>query len=110
MNNFFCYFYTKFAAAWGAILIALGFKQEVLKEVFQEGTMVVVGTSCVELQLDTLPLDVLVELSDEALSASCDPHQDMVYYKVVSDCNCKYSLKIKWDVSTVREVYWRVTY
>jgi len=110
MNNFFCYLYSKFVATWEVILVVLGVKSEVIDDVFQEGILTVVGSDCVELPLNKMPKDFLVDFMDEGITGSCDPHQDTIDSKIKTDCNCKYSLKVKWDVSTVRTIYWRVNY
>ncbi len=110
MNNFFCYMYTKFTYFVNYLLEVFGFGTEQLKDEFQEGVLTVVGSDCVELPLNGMPKDFAVSFIDETENASCDPHQDTLDFKIKTDCDCKYYLKIKWNVSNVRNVFWHVEY
>ena len=110
MNNFFCYLYSKFFATWEVILAFLGCNANCNKEFFQEGRITVVGKDCVEISLNKMPRTFSVYLQNDQITSSCDPHQDKIYSKIKTDCNCKYTLKIKWDVSTIRTICWVVSY
>lgn len=109
--NIFCYLYDKLRAFFKAIGVFLGFSLPDENDVqWQDGYLTVVGKDCIEILLDKNPEIVDVEFVDEASTGSCDPHQDMVDYTITNDENCNFYLKVKWDVSTVRKVYWRVEY
>lgn len=111
MNNLFCIMYSKLVAFFKAIGALLGFNSEQAYDVLSEdGFLTVIGKNCIEIYIGKYPKEVEVILVDENSTASCNPHQDKVDYSIVSDCNCNFYLKVKWDVDTVRTVYWKVIY
>lgn len=92
---------------------------------FQEGVLRVVGSSSVQIRLNSLPKEILVEFLDEEI-VPCNhhhhhhhhhhQHQDKlewrVAYKVVRrnfwHSEREFFLEIKWSVENIRTIKWVV--
>lgn len=83
----------------------------------QSGDLVVVGNSKVIIPLRDLPFRVEVHFRKKPGPVPCDPHhrkKDKLKYEVhrhyVGHCRNQYTLVIKWQVHSIREIFWNVYY
>lgn len=79
----------------------------------QQGELFVSGTNSIRIPLDKFPSDVKVDFKHQAEIVPCNPGDvDFVEYEVHASNTVRsgYVLLIKWKVSAVREVVYRVFY
>ena len=84
----------------------------------QAGELIVTGKDKAIIPLHGLPLEVKVRFRNPLDHVPCNPqHEDCLEYEVQSSGHhhhhshhCGFVLVIKWHVSGVREIVWRVHY
>jgi hypothetical protein len=79
----------------------------------QEGELVVAGSNIATIILHGAPGEVKVHFAHEAAIVPCDPQNaDTLEYEVRKNLNVAsgYVLLIKWNVSGVREIKFKVAY
>jgi hypothetical protein len=79
----------------------------------QSGELTVSGSDHLAIALRGFPTKVDVHFKDDMLPVPCNPHHhDELEYEVHSSNLVlgKFVLKIKWRVTSVREIVWRVYY
>jgi hypothetical protein len=79
----------------------------------QSGELIVTGKDRATILLTGMPSEVKVHFKHEVDLVPCNPHhRDCLEYEVRASHHHhhKFVLLIKWDVSSVREITWKVCY
>lgn len=79
----------------------------------QSGELIVIGKDKAVIHLHNCPSRVVVLFKDECVIAPCNPHHhDSLEWEVFHPHSHHHpsTLVIKWHVSGVREINWRVYY
>jgi hypothetical protein len=81
----------------------------------QSGQLIVTGKDEATIPLSGIPCEVKVHFKHELEVTPCNPHhRDCLEYEVHvnhhHNHHNKFKLVIKWEVSGVREITWKVSY
>lgn len=77
----------------------------------QSGELIVIGRDSITIPLKGAPAEVHVCFEHDLEVIPCNPqHRDELEWEVQSDIDASFVLMIKWGVTGVRGIKWKVAY
>lgn len=117
--------YCIFCEILDSVLDVFGLDEDCPKEVDQNGELMVTGEGEIDIELKSLPKRIKLHFKESCTLVPCNPnHFDELEWEITSDCNdgghehchkhhdhkAQFVLHVKWNVSDVKDITWKVSY